>query len=82
MSIEKYVDDDYFTTYTPTCDGCGTVLSDETDFGEAVFVKKEAGWKSVKIYGEWCDLCPDCQKKRDNKLKSQANSIVGRRKKK
>jgi len=31
-------------------------------FHKAVDYKKDNGWKSKKIDGEWQDICPECQK--------------------
>lgn len=47
--------------YELECDVCGE-SPDETfdDFEDAVNFKREQGWKSRKIDGEWCDLCPGC----------------------
>ena len=82
MSIEKYVDDNYFTTFTPVCDGCGDMLGDKTDFYDAVNAKKDAGWKSHQEHGEWVDLCPDCQNHHSQSMKDAAKAVVGKRKKK
>lgn len=48
-------------TYTPVCDMCGAELETQYDFDDAVEAKKNAGWKSRKLDGEWIDLCQDCQ---------------------
>jgi hypothetical protein len=48
------------TIFTPTCDNCGESLSAESDFYAAVEAKKDAGWISQKVDGEWHDLCRDC----------------------
>ena len=49
--------------YNLTCDICGMVEAEPFDyFSDAVDFKKENGWKSQKRYGEWEDVCPDCQK--------------------
>ena len=59
MSIEKTGE----TYYQPTCDICGDQLGTEIDFYDAVQAKKDAGWKSRKINGEWQDICTDCQER-------------------
>lgn len=56
MSIENF-----HGAYTAVCDCCGDILPTESDFYEAVNAKKDAGWKSRKVDGEWNDICPDCQ---------------------
>lgn len=48
--------------FTPTCDQCGDTLDPETEFIDAVHAKKQEGWRSRKIDGEWIDLCCDCQR--------------------
>jgi len=44
----------------PYCDVCQTELGRFDTFEEAVRAKKEAGWISRKINGEWNDICPSC----------------------
>jgi hypothetical protein len=64
MSIEKSkIDniDSYYYEYTPVCDVCGNELCSESDFYAAVNAKKESGWRSRKVGGEWADTCEDCQ---------------------
>ena len=48
--------------YHLACDVCGEEI-DETfdDFYDAVQHKKDNGWKSQKVNGEWEDVCPECQ---------------------
>jgi Fe2+ or Zn2+ uptake regulation protein len=47
--------------YSLVCDNCGEELDEQfDDFYEAVEAKKENGWKSKKVNGEWQDICPDC----------------------
>lgn len=44
------------------CDVCGE--ADDRcyyDFMDAVKAKKENGWKSRKVKGDWEDVCEDCQ---------------------
>lgn len=55
MSIEKFAG-----FYTPTCDICGAELPAEDDFYNAVQAKKDAGWKSRMIDGQWEDWCDEC----------------------
>lgn len=55
MAIEKFAG-----LYTPTCDICGNELTAEFDFYDAVEAKKNNGWKSRKVDGEWIDVCTDC----------------------
>ncbi len=42
------------------CDICNDVVRNFDDFYDAVQFKKDEGWKSRKIKGEWCDICPEC----------------------
>jgi len=53
-----------FDKYILVCDICGEPV-DETfyDFYDAVAYKKEKGWTSTKINGQWQDACPQCQDK-------------------
>lgn len=49
--------------YTRSCDICGEVIPETfPDFYDAVQFKKDNGWKSRKINGEWHDVCPECLK--------------------
>lgn len=58
MSLERFGD-----IYTPTCDICGEELPGEFDFNDAVRAKKAEGWQSKKDkYGDWEDICTECQK--------------------
>lgn len=53
------------SSYYLTCDICGEEHSVEFDcWDDAVEAKKEDGWKSKRINGEWNDVCPDCQKQK------------------
>ena len=47
--------------YTLICDICGA-SSDEKyeNFQDAKDARKNLGWKSRKIDGDWADICPDC----------------------
>jgi hypothetical protein len=57
MTIER--DGDF---YTLTCDVCGETASEMFfEFADAVDFKKREGWKSQKHWGEWEDVCPECQ---------------------
>jgi hypothetical protein len=57
MSIEKE-----YGMHIPVCDICREArLESQHDFYDAVAAKKEAGWKSKMIEGEWNDICPTCQ---------------------
>ena len=60
MSIEKTWNG-IAPLYIPTCDICGEQLHPQYDFEDAVEAKKNAGWLSRKINGEWIDLCEDCK---------------------
>lgn len=60
MSIERSLKGQT-RVYIPTCDICGTQLSAQYVWPDAVAAEKNAGWKSKKIDGEWMDLCQDCQ---------------------
>lgn len=57
MSIERFRDQ-----FTPVCDLCEARLPGEFSFHDAVQAKKDAGWISRKVNGEWEDVCPDCQR--------------------
>jgi Fe2+ or Zn2+ uptake regulation protein len=47
--------------YTLICDMCGATTEEEYEtFQDAVDAKRDTGWKSKKIDGEWVDLCPGC----------------------
>lgn len=50
----------------PTCDRCGAELPGEFDFYDAVSAKKDAGWKSRKVNGEWEDICDECLRQEDD----------------
>lgn len=56
MSIER----DY-GQFIPVCDYCGDQLPAVDSFPEAVQAKRDAGWVSREVDGEWEDVCPDCQ---------------------
>ncbi len=49
--------------FSLSCDVCNEVEMNERfdNFDEAVQYKKDNGWKSQKIKGEWEDVCPECQ---------------------
>jgi hypothetical protein len=54
--------DKAYGSYFLTCDICLNSAEEKFDsFDEAVKYKKDNGWKSQKKYGEWQDVCPDCQ---------------------
>ncbi len=55
MSIEK---DGAF--YFAVCDNCGDALDACFEFGDAVALKKENGWKTTRVDGDWCDHCAVC----------------------
>lgn len=46
--------------YTLICDYCEKEVPRFSSFMEAVNYKKENGWKSKNILGEWTDICPEC----------------------
>ena len=49
-------------TYDLICDICGECAAESfDDFYDAVEAKKELGWISRKINGEWNDICPGCR---------------------
>jgi len=54
------IEEDY-RDFQLVCDNCGKV-HDELfeEFRDAVEAKKEIGWKSKKINGEWEDWCDEC----------------------
>lgn len=54
-----------YTTFYLICDMCDKSADEEFDcFEDAVDYKKDNGWKSRMIKGEWHDVCPDCLKKK------------------
>ena len=47
--------------FTLSCDICGVAADDDYEtLQDAVDAKKDTGWQSKKIDGEWVDLCPGC----------------------
>lgn len=50
----------FYNFYTPVCDYCEKRLAGEMSFNDAVRAKREAGWESRKVEGEWRDVCSDC----------------------
>lgn len=56
MSIERF-----YGQYTPVCDYCDKTLPGERSYADAIRAKREAGWESRKVDGEWLDICTDCQ---------------------
>lgn len=56
MSIEKFAG-----FYSLICDNCGKELDEQFyDFYDAIEAKKENGWKSRKVHGNWEDWCEKC----------------------
>lgn len=55
MSVEKE-----YGCYIPTCDYCGSHLSDCTSYDEAIKAFRLNGWKARKEDGEWKNICTDC----------------------
>ena len=51
--------DRYYRQFTPVCDCCGARLPGGESFAEAVQIKRDAGWISRKVDGEWEDVCTD-----------------------
>lgn len=49
--------------FAAECDICGGVLPGCDEFMEAVAERKSAGWRSRKRYGDWEDVCTECQDK-------------------
>jgi len=47
--------------YILVCDRCDEELEPKVDFMDAVAQKREYGWKSKRVEGDWCDFCPACQ---------------------
>lgn len=47
--------------YTLVCDICGASVDEEyKTFQDTEDARKDLGWKSRKIDGDWADICPDC----------------------
>ncbi len=59
MAIEKRYDGGRH--YTLVCDHCGDEAGYFDNFYEAVAEKKNYGFASVKVYGEWHDVCDHCR---------------------
>lgn len=56
MTIDKFAG-----LFTLTCDNCGKELNEQFDeFYDAVEAKKENGWKSKRVNGDWEDWCDEC----------------------
>lgn len=56
------IDKDY-DSYCLVCDVCGESAEEVfDDFYEAVDYKRDCSWKSIKVNGEWLDVCPKCYK--------------------
>lgn len=55
------IDKDY-DSYQLICDICGEVVKEFDDFYDAVDYKKDNGWRSRRVIGDWEDVCPECQK--------------------
>lgn len=54
--IDKFGD-----VFSLTCDICGEEAEEDFfEFYDAVEYKKDNGWRSRKIKGEWHDVCPEC----------------------
>lgn len=50
------------------CDECSNYIqvdSDEHFWNDVIAAMKEEHWKSVKVYGEFEHICPDCQEKKN-----------------
>lgn len=46
------------------CDSCGEVDALDTKrFAEVQEKKREIGWESRQVSGNWLDLCPSCLEK-------------------
>lgn len=64
MAIEKRYNEKLFGRhpyYALVCDQCGDEAGHFDDFYEAVEEKKNYGYRSVNINGEWLDICESCQ---------------------
>lgn len=50
-----------YGVFNLVCDNCSKVNDEEfSSFHDAVDAKKELGWKSQKVNGEWEDWCDEC----------------------
>lgn len=56
----KMIDREY-NKFRLVCDVCGNEETGFDYFDEAVEAKKELGWVSRRVNGEYQDICPDCQ---------------------
>ena len=54
MSIERY-----YNNYSLVCDCCGKRLGAGC-FDDARRMKRDEGWKSRMVDGEWEDICDEC----------------------
>jgi hypothetical protein len=44
------------------CDQCADTLdTEESDFGDALGVMRDSGWKAVKIGQDWSHRCDACK---------------------
>jgi hypothetical protein len=58
MSINQYADGYYIQ-----CDFCDNSEGPYDAWDDAVYCKKEIGWRSVKDkHNNWADKCPQCLK--------------------
>lgn len=47
------------------CDVCGEKAApDFYAFDDLIAYKRTCGWKSQRRYGEWEDVCPECQEEK------------------
>lgn len=53
--------DRVYNEFRLVCDVCGNEETGFNYFDEAVEARKELGWISRRINGEYQDICPDCQ---------------------
>ena len=58
---DKGMIEKYYGLYLVSCDCCGDVMDDKfATLSEAMEVMKQKGWMSMKVDGEWNNLCPIC----------------------
>lgn len=69
------------TYYVPVCDRCGNTLEPEEEFSDAVQAKKDAGWRSFNVDGQWKNVCTDCLEKEAGKV-DKAREILKKRRQK
>ncbi len=54
--------DKQYGDYIIICDVCQeTALEGFDTFQEVMDARREEGWVTARVGGEWADICPECQ---------------------